>query len=233
MFMGLLTIPTKQIRSCFDWNFKTYVDSKIPSGFRFSDTHFYSQIFYNPNSSLQIIREGENYYLTKKNDKNFAEEIQIERKPAFYNKFTSDGKDMSRIIQARSSGRLDITYSNECSLKDKGLDCLFCNINYRKSRFEKIDNIEWKNPRQIGETIAEAYREGYHGFNLTGGFIPERREVEYYIDVIEAVREHVDIPYDEIHGMACVGAPSFETIENYKEAGYQHIATNMEVWDEK
>ena len=33
--------------------------------------------------------------------------------------------------------------------------------------------------------------------------------------------------------MACVGAPSdLSVIEKYKEAGYQHIATNLEVWDE-
>lgn len=28
----------EQIRSCFDWNFKTYTASKIPSGFRFKSS---------------------------------------------------------------------------------------------------------------------------------------------------------------------------------------------------
>jgi len=33
--------------------------------------------------------------------------------------------------------------------------------------------------------------------------------------------------------MACIGAPSdLSVIEKYKEAGYQHIATNLEIWDE-
>ena len=33
--------------------------------------------------------------------------------------------------------------------------------------------------------------------------------------------------------MACIGAPSdLSVIEKYKEAGYQHIATNLELWDE-
>lgn len=33
--------------------------------------------------------------------------------------------------------------------------------------------------------------------------------------------------------MACIGAPShLSVIEKYREAGYEHIATNLEIWDE-
>lgn len=222
----------EQVRSCFDWNFKSWTKTKLPSGFRIKSSGFEVPIYLNPKSELKIIKEGEKYYFVKGDGKDFAEEINFEHKPGFYNKVTSDGKDMSRIVQAGAHGRLFISYSNECSFLEKGRDCLFCNINDTKRRFGKVDNIEWKNPNQIGETIAEAYREGYEGFNLTGGYVPERREVEYYIDVIEAVKDHTDLPDDRIHGMACVGAPSdFSFIEKYKEAGYQHIACNMEVWD--
>ncbi len=222
----------EQVRCLFDWNFKSYTETKMPAGFRFKNSGFFIRLYWNPNAELKIVAQGQKYYLIRGDGKDFAEEIELERKPAYYNKITSDGKDMSRIAQSQSHGRLQISYSNECSLKDKGLDCLFCNINDTKRRFEKVDNIEWKNPKQIAETIAAAYHEGFHGFNLTGGFVPERREVEYYIDVIEAVKEQ-DIAEDDIHGMACVGAPEdLSVIERYKDAGYQHIATNMEVWDE-
>ena len=223
----------EQVRSCFDWNFKNWTTSKLPAGFRFSDSQFYSAIYWNPKAELSIVEENGKFFLIRGSDgKDLAEEIQFEKKPKFYNKLTSEGKDMSRIVQARSRGRLAITYSNECSLKDKGLDCLFCNINDTKRRFEKVDNISWKSPNEIAEVVAEGYKEGYHGYNLTGGFVPERREVEYYIDVIEAVKEH-GVKESEIHGMACVGAPQdLSIIENYKEAGYQHIATNLEIWDE-
>jgi hypothetical protein len=137
---------------------------------------------------------------------------------------------MSRIAQALSKGRIDIIYSNECFLKEKGLDCWFCNINDTKNRFGELEHLEWKTPQQIGEVVAEAYREGFRGFNLSGGFVPERREVEYYIDVIEEVIDRVGT--EDVHGMACVGAPTdLGVIEKYKEAGYQHIATNLEVWD--
>ncbi len=220
---------TEQIRSCFDWNFNTYVASKIPAGFRFKSSGRYSPVYWNPASRFSIIQKDNKFYLSKKEE--IINEIVFEHKPTFYNQKTSDGKDMSRIAQAADRGRVAITYSNECSLKEKGLDCLFCNINATKDTFGELDKIEWKNPKQIGEVVGAAYREGYRGYNLTGGFVPERREIEYYIDVIEAVKEETGT--DDVHGMACVGAPSdLSIIEKYKEAGYQHIATNLEVWDE-
>lgn len=220
----------EQVHACFDWSFKSYVESKLPVGFRLKTTGFFTDLYWNPASDLSIVKSGEAYLLIEGEDE-VLDEVLFEHKPAFYNKKTSDGRPMSRIVQALSKGRLQITYSNECSLKDKGMDCLFCNINDTKNRFAELENIEWKNPQQIGETLAEAFSEGYHGFNLTGGFVPERREVEYYLDVIESVIGHAGT--EDVHGMACVGAPSdLSVIEKYKEAGYQHIATNIEIWDE-
>lgn len=220
----------EQIHAGVDWNFENYVSSKIPTGFRLKTTTFLSRLFWNPSSRYSVVKEGEKFLLIKGKDE-VIDEVEFEKKPKFYNKKTSDGKDMSRIVQAGDRGRVGISYSNECALFDKGLDCLFCNINDTKRRFGELDHIEWKNVQEIGEAVAEAYKEGYRGYNLTGGFVPERREVEYYLDVIEAVKEHTGI--EDIHGMACVGAPSdLSIIEKYKEAGYQHIATNIEIWDE-
>ncbi len=222
---------SEQIRACFDWNMKTYVESKIPTGFRYKDTGYFSPIYWNPASKFEIVCRDGKYLLT--DNKEEIKEIVFERKPQFYNQKSSDGKDLSRIVQAGARGRAAITYSNECSLKEKGLDCLFCNINATKNTFGDLDHIEWKYPKQIGEAVGAAYKEGYRGYNLTGGFVPERREVEYYIDVIEAIKEEADIDGEDIHGMACIGAPSdLSVIEKYKEAGYQHIATNLEIWDE-
>ena len=39
---------------------------------------------------------------------------------------------------------------------------------------------------------------------VSGGFIPERREVEYYIDVAEAIQEATGL--EDFNGTACVGA---------------------------
>ena len=129
----------EQIRSCFDWNFNTYKASKIPSGFHLKSTGKYSPIYWNPSSKLSIIVNDRKYYLTENQD--VIQEVVFEHKPEFYNQKTSYGKDMSRIVQATGRGRAAITYSNECSLKDKGLDCLFCNINATRETFGELDNI--------------------------------------------------------------------------------------------
>ena len=131
-----------------------------------------------------------------------------------------------------SNGVVGVAYSNECSLKERGLDCLFCNANATKDTYAEKENIQWKNPKQIGETVAEAFKnDGARHVNLTGGFVPERREVDYYIDVAEAIQEETGL--EDFNGTAVIGAPAdLSVIDKYKEAGFRTIAIQLEVWDE-
>ena len=65
---------------------------------------------------------------------------------------------------------------------------------------------------------------------MTGGYIPERRELEYYADVAEEIRERTGL--SRINGTAVVGAPrDLGVIEKYFEAGYTTISHNIEIWD--
>ena len=66
-------------------------------------------------------------------------------------------------------------------------------------------------------------------FRITGGFVPERRELEYYLDVADAI----GTKYEHLfHGCAVVGAPAdLSVLPKYKEAGFDNISTNIEVWD--
>jgi len=49
--------------------------------------------------------------------------------------------------------------------------------------------------------------------------VPERREVEYYLDVAENIKNSLGT--NEFNGTACIGAPlDFSIIDKYKEAGY-------------
>ena len=51
---------------------------------------------------------------------------------------------------------------------------------------------------------------------LTGGFVPERRELEYYLDVADAIREQ----YSTFYGVGIIGAPvDYSVLHKYKEAG--------------
>uniref|UniRef100_UPI000A491502 radical SAM protein n=1 Tax=Treponema endosymbiont of Eucomonympha sp. TaxID=1580831 RepID=UPI000A491502 len=73
---------------------------------------------------------------------------------------------------------------------------------------------------------------GFDHVTVSGGFIAERRELEYYLDVAEAVREHTGL--EDFNGTADIGAPlDFSVLEKYKAVGYRTIATNLEIWNEK
>jgi hypothetical protein len=124
-----------------------------------------------------------------------------------------------------------VAYSNECSLQATSKDCLFCNINATKRTYGEAQGVKWKFPRQIGETVAEAYREGARHLTISGGFVPERREVDYYLDVAENIRHFTGL--DDFNGTACIGAPKdLSVIDKYKEAGFRTLAINIEVWNE-
>ncbi len=157
--------------------------------------------------------------------------ITFAKRPHYYGLKTSDGVEMSHIANFTPGNTVRAAYSNECSLKDKGLDCLFCNANVTKDTYAEKEDIKWKTPKQIAETVAAAYKyDGSRHIQITGGFIPERREVEYYLDVAEAIQEHIG--ERNFDGNACVGAPQdISIIEKYKEAGYRTIAINIELWD--
>ena len=140
----------------------------------------------------------------------------------------STGETFSQISYVSLEGGISVAYSTECSLKDAGEDCQFCSINHR-NKDNTQNQVNLKSPRQIAEAyyLARQVGEGNH-FRISGGFVPERREVEYYLDVVDAIRER----YSDFYGVAIIGAPAdLSILHKYKEAGYTDISHNLEVWD--
>jgi len=140
----------------------------------------------------------------------------------------STGEKVKDILGVGATGGLHVNYSNECALKDLGEDCLFCTINHRTTD-EGVRKIIMKTPKQVAEAYDLARQAGVgNHFRITGGFVPERRELEYYIDVAEKIREK----YEDFYGVAIIGAPGdLSVLAKYKEAGYANISHNIEVWD--
>lgn len=184
-------------------------------------------------SKYTLVYEDGQYNIYRLNQKSpVLESIHFKTRSNYYSLKTSDGTSMRTIAQDNGYGTIVIAYSNECALKDKGLDCLFCNMNATKAIYAEEQGISWKSPQQIGETVSAAWKEGFHKLTVSGGFVPERREVEYYLDVAEAIQNATG--QQSFNGTACVGAPlDFSVFEKYKEVGFTTIATNMEVWNEK
>ena len=140
----------------------------------------------------------------------------------------STGEKVRDITNITAQGGLHVMYSNECSLKDLGEDCLYCAFNER-AKDGTLNKVLLKSPRQVAEAydIARKAGAGNH-FRITGGFVPERRELEYYLDVADAIKEK----YSSFYGCAVVGAPAdLSVLSKYKEAGFSNLSTNIEVWD--
>jgi len=159
-------------------------------------------------------------------------EVELFKRPSINDSLTSDGTPFNKLACFYHERSVHFFFSNECALKGTGGDCKFCNINSTKDHFQE-HNVFFKSARQLGEVYAEAFRQGYANHaRLTGGFIPERREVDYYLDVAEEFKERTG--QKELHGLAVIGAPKdLSIIDKYKEAGWSNLSINIEIWNEK
>jgi hypothetical protein len=158
--------------------------------------------------------------------------IQYAQKLPYLDKTTSDGIPLERIGGADYYDRhIIISYSNECSYKERDEDCLFCNINYNKDLYTKNYGPYWRTPLQVAEAIKAAFEHGVADHaTLTGGVIAERRELEYYVDAGEEICKALGV--DKFNGTATVAAPTdFNNIHKLKEAGFRTTAMNLELWD--
>lgn len=192
-----------------------------PNGFRFP-------FCWDRRSPFAIGYEEGRTFLSHQGEELFP--IEFQERPAYYGLRTSDGTDMHNVLVHNGDGTVIVGYSNECSLKEKGLDCLFCNVNATKDAYAEHEGIFLKTPQQVGEATAAAYKEGNRHITITGGFVPERRELEYYCDAAEAIRELTGL--DDFNGTATIGAPlDLKVLDKYKEAGFRTVAMNIEIWD--
>ncbi len=220
----------EQIHTLFEYDFKTHTGVTLPSGFYLPNGLFVA-FRWNPDSKYIIHTDSEEQAGIYIKGGNHLSDIEFLDRPDYFSKKTSDGQPMGNVAFYMPDGCAAACYSNECALKEKGLDCLFCDINATKDTYSELEGVVWRTPRQIGEAMAAAYKEGIvHHFQLTGGLIAERREVEYYLDVAEEIRSQTGLTQYNL--TATVGAPhDHRVFEHYKEAGFLGIGINIEVWD--
>ena len=155
-------------------------------------------------------------------------EINFNKGNPVSEKLLSTGEKVRDITNISAQGGLHVMYSNECSLKDLGEDCLYCAFNER-AKDGAANKVLLKSPKQVAEAYDIARQAGVaNHFRITGGFVPERRELEYYLDVADAIKEK----YSSFYGCAVVGAPAdLSVLSKYKEAGFDNLSINIEVWD--
>jgi hypothetical protein len=218
----------EQVQCLFNYNRE--VDAKLDLPPFLHLPHGLTTIFlYDKKAPNRLTFDSTGFYVVRQNGD--AIPVSFSERPGYYDKLTSDGTSMRTVAVHNTDGVVFVAYSNECSLQATSKDCLFCNINATKASFGEAQGVKWKYPKQIGETVAAAYKEGNRHVTISGGFVPERREVDYYLDVAEAIQTHTGL--EDFNGTACIGAPKdLSVINKYKEAGFRTLAINIEVWNE-
>lgn len=229
---GIGTKYAEQIHVSADADRHHHPNVLLPSGF-YLPLGLYVTFKWDPESPYRLVAErGKPVLLKYSYNKEPVRigEIEFYKRPKLLDRKTSDGMPFSHIATFAPEGSVNFFYSNECSLKEKGDDCLFCNVNSADGVYRK-DKVFIKTPKQIGEVAAAAHKEGiFNHFQISGGFMPERREIEFYADVAEEIRNQTGL--SKLDGNPNVGAPlDFSVIDKYKEAGFSAIASNIEVWD--
>jgi hypothetical protein len=218
----------EEIHILFDMDRAHHSGLLLPSNF-YLPHGLFAAFRWDPVSNFRIVAEDGKPVIYRREERLF--EVSFYERPALLDRKTSDGESFGHIATFGPEGGVGVCYSNECSLKETCEDCLYCNINSTAGAYRK-ENIFIKSPKQVGEVVSAAFHEGRgNHVNVTGGFIPERRELEYYADVADEIRQQTGL--SDFNGTAVLGAPlDFAVIDKYKEAGYRTIAMNIEIWDE-
>jgi biotin synthase-related radical SAM superfamily protein len=218
----------EQVHGGFEMDLETHVGDEMPSGF-YLPLGLKTAFRYSSRSRYSISFSNDEFILSHNNRELFP--VRFFEQPKYYSLISDDGIPLKNIASFAMDSNISVFYSNECNYKEKGEDCLFCNANATKETYGDHEGIQWKTPHQAAEAVDAAYREGVADHvTITGGIIAERREIEYYQDVAEAIQNRTG--RIDFNGTAVIAAPlDLSHIDKLKEVGYRTIAMNIELWD--
>lgn len=167
------------------------------------------------------------------------EEVEYWPKPAYYDKKTSSGIPMSFIASARPQ-RLNVFQSGYCHFwaNDKG--CKYCDIvNHFKQQRTELGIPAKLDPRDVSETIREALKEPgrFTGICLTSGSNthgkePFDLEVDYYIEILQAIGENFAVKKFPSQLIATAFNEK-QLARLYEETGLTSYTADLEVLNEK
>lgn len=182
---------------------------------------------YRPNSPYEIlVKEGEPFIFDKNR---CVTKVKFSKRPAFYNKYTSDGALMKNIGSIYGLNALVFFTLNHCEFWDKGLQCKFCSIVPTREMFRKTE-IQ-KDIDQVVEVALEATNEGNVDFiNFIGGsFLDHNLEIQRHIRFIKAVKNALNVP--EINGFLITIPPdNLKMIDKIYESGIKGVKFNLEIY---
>lgn len=191
----------------------------------------YTPLYQSPKSPLVLRREGGTLYLYLDDLRLFP--VEYEKRPAYYSRSTSTGAPMPFIGPHRLRRQVLFEYNAYCRFFSDNTQCLFCGIISEKPPYHgHYQRYFVASPEEVGEVAEAAYSEGdCSELQITGGVLPGRAEVPYILDAGRAIKSRLGV--DTIPGSQAVLVPpsTLSEIDGLKEAGWQGVAFNLEIWD--
>lgn len=193
---------------------------------------FYIPVYLDHRSPFLLRREHGTLYLYLNELRLFP--VEFERRPAYYSLSTSTGVPMGVLGPHRLQRQVLFEYNAYCDYFSQKTACLFCGITAERPPLHNRYGRFAASPAEIAEVVEAAYREETCSeMQLTGGVLPGRAEVQYFVEVGRAVKERLGVQMIPNSQAVLVPPPSFEGIDALKEAGWKGVSFNLEVWDER
>ena len=168
-----------------------------------------------------------------------VESVEPWPEPLYYDKKTSSGVPMKFVITARPQ-RLNIFQSGFCHFWANGKGCRYCDIvTHVKHQREEWGIPTRLRPLDVKETLIEALKEPGRFTNIcltagsdTRGDNAFDREVEFYIEILQAVGEVFKTRRFPSQLIATAFTED-QLARIYNETGLQSYTADIEVLDEK
>ncbi len=194
---------------------------------------FYIPLYLDRASPLLLRREDGVLYLYLEELRLFP--VELEKRPAYYLKSTTTGVPMRNVGPHRLQRQVLIEYNAYCQFFAEKTACLFCGVTAERPLLpSRYKHYFATSPAEVAEVVEAAYGEGVATeMQVTGGVLPCRAEVPHILEVGRAIKERLGV--DIIPGSQAVLVPpvQLQQIEELKEAGWEGVAFNLEVWDER
>jgi radical SAM protein (TIGR04043 family) len=143
-------------------------------------------------SSLSLLRTSGDFWTI--GDGQTEYKVRPLEKPKFYDKFTRDGIQMSKVALRHSADCIASTVLQTCVYWRTGEQCKFCGI---ELSLRDNNTVARKTPRQLIEVIDEALAEGVckHVTLTTGTPTTDDKGIKTYGGIVEALKAvHSSLP---------------------------------------
>lgn len=160
--------------------------------------------------------------------------VEFEARPRYYERTTSGGAPMRLVGVHRLERQVLVEYGSYCRFFADGTACLFCGITAERAPLRpRHGGCFAASPAEVAEVVEAACAEGVATeMQATGGVLPRRAEVDYLLDVGRAMQERLGVA--TVRGsQAVLCPPSLEEIDALRAAGWEGVAFNLEIWDER